>query len=102
MAISLSVTVSIGLATKGMLREWFTVTWVESCTWLGSPWVHPGRRIRSLKVTATSVSLNLDLNPGPDTYFPNLPEFQRKPPISLIIHTDVDGEFVFRERFKDS
>src|SRR6266571_1046531 len=73
MAISLSVTVSIGLEMKGMLIEWFSETLVESSTWLGSTSVHPGRRIRSRNVTATSESLNFALNPFSDTYSQVLP-----------------------------
>src|SRR3990172_2785615 len=67
MAISLSVTVSMGLDTNGTLMEWFTVILVDNSTWPASTSVQPGSRIRSRKVTATSVSLTLDLNPPSDT-----------------------------------
>src|SRR3989441_9730072 len=85
MAISLSVTVSIGLETSGMLIECFRDTWVDNWTWLGSTSVHPGRRIRSLNVTATSESLNFALNPFSDTYSRILPvSFTVACPLSLL------------------
>src|SRR3989442_12927086 len=85
MAISLSVTVSIGLETSGMLIECFRDTWVDNWTWLGSTSVHPGRRIRSLNVTATSEALNFAVNPFSDTYSRILPvSFTLAFPISLL------------------